>query len=922
MDSFNVDMELLRRIGEIRKAVEQLDASDPSSTHPLLAALAQVRERARDDSTGLLKLLELVEWTAVSAAEDQRTPTSRVANGILAAAGAAEQAVFSGEGAESRALIDQAGSTLLLAAGMDPGDWVEWERPGWEPTAEEAAGPSSDPTVPGVDEGGKDGGRTEPYAGPESGVTLDDAAAFLVRMDPEDRSQALELMEILEAMETGEGPPEELVRLHQEMVSVLESVTKPARTKKALRREAVERVGELLEEAVLLLEELEGSRLQSPSPGAEGLSTPRAGGQEDTEATGAGAEEAPPGAAGFDSATGGDPEPTPDREEDGTDDTFSEVTVTSTGGNASTPAVEIDEFPESEPLPQGTDPDLVRDFVTEGFEYLEHAEEALLSLESDPRDKEAVNVVFRAFHTIKGVSGFLELHRISDLAHHAESLLSKVRDDELSYTGAVADLSLRGIDVLKALLESVSDAMEDGILRLTPDFGPLFTVLEDPDLPEKIRNGSVDGVRRADAAESDSDGSDEGGGTGGTGDAEREGGRRTKGAESSVRVRTDRLDRLVDMVGELVIAHSMLAQDPKILMDRGGLSRKVDHSAKILRELQDLSTTLRMVPLKPAFRKVTRVVRDLSKKIGKPVELVTEGEDTEIDRTMVDVLGDPLVHMVRNSLDHGLEAPDERAAAGKSKKGKIRISAYQAGGNVVIEVADDGRGLNREKILAKAIERGVVESDRGMTDREIYNLIFAPGFSTAEKVTEVSGRGVGMDVVRRNVESLRGRVSIDSEPGRGSVFSIHLPLTLAITDGMVIRVGSQRYIIPSVKIHMSMRPDREAISTVSGKGEMVMIQGSLLPIIRLHRLWSIPDAVEDPTQGLLVIVGEGRHRSALLVDELVTQQQFVVKPLSGVVADTQGVAGGAIMGNGDVGLILDPDGIIAMAHGLSHSAAA
>jgi two-component system chemotaxis sensor kinase CheA len=304
------------------------------------------------------------------------------------------------------------------------------------------------------------------------------------------------------------------------------------------------------------------------------------------------------------------------------------------------------------------------------------------------------------------------------------------------------------------------------------------------------------------------------------------------------------------------------------------------------------------------------------------VELVTDGEDTEIDRTMVDVLADPLVHMVRNSLDHGLESPEERVEAGKPKKGKVRISAFQAGGNVVIEVADDGRGLNREKILAKAIERGVVESDRGMTDREIYNLIFAPGFSTAEKITEVSGRGVGMDVVRRNVESLRGRVSIDSEPGRGSVFSIHLPLTLAITDGMVIRIGSQRYIIPSVKIHMSLRPDRKAISTVSGKGEMVMIQGDLLPIIRMHRLWNIPDAVEDPTEGLVVIVGEGRHRSALLVDELVTQQQFVVKPLSGVVANTQGVAGGAIMGNGDVGLILDPEGIIALAHGMAHSAAA
>jgi len=889
LDALNVDMELLRRIGEIRGAVEKLDEGDPSSDRPLREAAESVRERTGADLPEIRKLLDLMVWSVDATDPGQRRPTSRLANGILAAAEAAEEALFSGTAAEHRTLIAQAGGTLLLAVDQDPAEWESW-RPEGGP-GEEA------PPGAGQDVAALSGNRASPPKDPPpQGTTLDDIASFMVQMDPEDRSEAIRLRELLEEMPTESGTPEDFRPIHGEMIQLLRDVTDPPRTRKTARKEAVDRVGELLEEASFFFEEMEAveaAALSSSAQGEEDHGEQDVGVKEE-EALIPEAKEAPS------TTPQGSREP------------------------AHEPQAEEEDqvFPDSEPLPEAVDPDLILDFVTEGFEYLEQAEEALLILEADPGDKEAVNVVFRAFHTIKGVSGFLELHRISNLAHHAETLLSRVRDDELRYTGVVADLSLRGIDVLKALLDSVRDGVSDGVVRLAPDYGPLFNVLADPELLGKIRAGTIQGMSgQADPEEQDgNEGMDpaepegeEGGG---------DGPRRAKTSESSVRVRTDRLDRLVDMVGELVIAHSMLAQDPTILMDRGNLSRKVDHSAKILRELQDLSTSLRMVPLKPAFRKVTRVVRDLSKKVGKPVELVTDGEDTEIDRTMVDVLADPLIHMVRNSLDHGLEAPDERAAAGKPPKGKIRISAFQAGGNVVIEVSDDGRGLNREKILSKAIERGVVDSDRGMTDREIYNLIFAPGFSTAEKVTEVSGRGVGMDVVRRNVESLRGRVAIDSEPGNGSTFSIHLPLTLAITDGMVIRVGSQRYIIPSVKIHMSLRPEAEALSTVSGKGEMVLIQGDLLPVIRLHSLWGIADAVEDPKKGLLVIVGEGRDRSALLVDELVTQQQFVVKPLSGVVADTQGVAGGAIMGNGDVGLILDPDGIIAMSRGLGHAAAA
>jgi two-component system chemotaxis sensor kinase CheA len=244
----------------------------------------------------------------------------------------------------------------------------------------------------------------------------------------------------------------------------------------------------------------------------------------------------------------------------------------------------------------------------------------------------------------------------------------------------------------------------------------------------------------------------------------------------------------------------------------------------------------------------------------------------------------------------------------------VHLSAYHAGGNVVIELADDGRGLDREKILAKAISRGLIESERGLSDSDIYNLIFAPGFSTAEQVTDVSGRGVGMDVVKRNIERVRGRIEISSEPGKGSVFSLRLPLTLAMTDGMLVRVGGERYIVPTISIQMSFRPTAEMLSTVVARGEMVLLRGDLIPIVRLHRLFDIEGAVTDPTAALLVVIGVGERRYALLVDELLAQQQVVAKSLGAGVGRVPGVSGGAILGDGRVGLILDPAQLAALLH--------
>ncbi len=360
------------------------------------------------------------------------------------------------------------------------------------------------------------------------------------------------------------------------------------------------------------------------------------------------------------------------------------------------------------------------------------------------------------------------------------------------------------------------------------------------------------------------------------------------------------------MVGELVIAQAILAED-RALVGGGNpeLLRKTSQIGKIIRNLHDVSLSTRMIPLQATFRKLTRLVRDLASKSGKRVSFVTEGEDTEIDRNMVDALGDPLVHMIRNSIDHGIEPVADRALANKSSSGLIRLRAYHAGGNVIVEISDDGRGLDRDRILNKAISRGVVSSAVGMTDEDIFMLVFSPGLSTAEQVTELSGRGVGMDVVKRAVEQLGGKIGISSTPGEGTTFRIALPLTLAITDGMIVRVGEERYILPTADILTSFRPQKADLTAIFGKGELVMHQGRELPVIRLHEFFGIDGAKTDATKELIVVAGRDDDLIALLIDELAHKQQVVSKPLGDTFRNVPGVSGGAILGDGRVGLILD-----------------
>ena len=316
--------------------------------------------------------------------------------------------------------------------------------------------------------------------------------------------------------------------------------------------------------------------------------------------------------------------------------------------------------------------------------------------------------------------------------------------------------------------------------------------------------------------------------------------------------------------------------------------------------------SLRMIPIKSTFQKMERVVRDLARDFDKKVAFVTSGDETELDRTVVEEIGDPLVHMVRNALDHGLETTAGRVAAGKPETGTLHLKAYHQGGSIVIELEDDGRGMDPDRIYAKAVEKGLIAAGAALSRDDILGLILAPGFSTAEKITAVSGRGVGMDVVKRNIEKLRGKIEISSVLGRGSIFRLKLPLTMAIVDGLVVRVGADRFILPATSVQMTLRPKPESLSTVHGQGEVLELRGRLLPIHRLHRCFNIPADAASPGDGILVIVEHGGKVYALLVDEMLSKQEVVIKNLGAFMQGLPGVAGGAILGDGSIALIVDP----------------
>ena len=400
----------------------------------------------------------------------------------------------------------------------------------------------------------------------------------------------------------------------------------------------------------------------------------------------------------------------------------------------------------------------------------------------------------------------------------------------------------------------------------------------------------------------------------------RTGERRTKSGgaaeSSSIRVGIDKVDSVINLVGELVITQSMLSTLGEDF-DTKNLNRLIEGLDQLelnTRQLQEEVMRMRMMPISFAFQRFPRLVHDYSQKNGKKIELLMTGEQTELDKTVMEKIGDPLTHLVRNSLDHGLETPEERIASGKPEMGTINLNAYHQGGNIVIEIRDDGRGLNSEKIRAKAIEKGLIEEGARLEQEKIYELIMLPGFSTADVISDVSGRGVGMDVVVKNIQALSGKIEVSSEAGKGSVFTIRLPLTLAILDGQTVAVGKEDYIVPLVSIIESIQLKPEMLNAVVGKGETFKLRNEHLPIIRLHKIFNAEPVNIELTEGLLVVVeGEGK-KVGLFVDELRGQQQVVIKSLEANYRRIEGISGATILGDGSVALILDIPGLIKLSN--------
>ncbi|HYD84800.1 MAG TPA: chemotaxis protein CheA, partial [Opitutus sp.] len=575
--------------------------------------------------------------------------------------------------------------------------------------------------------------------------------------------------------------------------------------------------------------------------------------------------------------------------------------------------------------------ELLGEFYGEAVDHLQQIEAALLALDQQPDNPEALNSIFRSFHTIKGNAGFLGLVPMHTLAHEVESLLDLARNHQLRLNAAIITEILRSRDALQALTQQVAAALETGQLpeqiipvghliravkKLAANPGATIT----PSSTPTASPVAVEVAAKPEAPKASSDevitpfaplatnASASSATTAKTGSAATAAASLKTSTGATVRVNTEKLDSLMDVVGELVIVQSQLLETARQHGENTGspLQRNVAQLSRITKELQHTAMSLRMIPIKQSFQKMERLARDLARDFGKKVSFVTSGEDTELDRTVVEEIGDPLVHMVRNALDHGLEPTAARVAAGKPETGTLHLKAYHQGSNIVIELQDDGRGIDPDKIYKKAVEKGIVAPGEVLSRDATLALIFAPGFSTAEKVTSVSGRGVGMDVVKRNIEKLRGKIEITSEIGHGSTFKIKLPLTMAIIDGLVVRVGDDRFILPSTSVQRALRPAREMISTVHGQGEVLDLRGRLVPIHRLHRRFGIPHQAGNPWDGIVVIVEHSGKVSALLVDEMVSKQEVVIKNLGAFMQSLPGVAGGAILGDGNIALILDP----------------
>jgi two-component system chemotaxis sensor kinase CheA len=534
---------------------------------------------------------------------------------------------------------------------------------------------------------------------------------------------------------------------------------------------------------------------------------------------------------------------------------------------------------------------VVEIFFEEAAELLADYETALLALEESHGDAELLNRIFRAAHTIKGNAAMLGFERIGHFTHALESLLDAVRTGARAAGPDVVEALLGAGDVLRRMLQEEQTGQTEATAN---DATRVLERLQAMIALDGLSASDVAPTCRAEPTTADA--------------------RFATPPSASIRVPVGKVDRLVNLVGELVITQSMVARAAAAQGEpSGALAEAVADMDRHARDLHEQVLAMRMVPVRTLFGRFPRVVRDVAASLGKQVAIEVSGDETELDRTVIERISDPLTHLVRNAVDHGLEPPDVRIAAGKPPIGHVWLVAYQQGGSIYIDVGDDGRGLDRERIRAKAIESGLIDATQELTDEQTWALVFHPGFSTAAEVTEVSGRGVGMDVVRRNVEALGGAITIHTDPGLGTRFRIKLPLTLAIMDGQALKVGAHEYVVPLVAIRETVRPQPGSIHAIGPGAEVAVVHGEALRVVRLHRLFDVPGAIEDPTRGLLVVVEHDAQAVALLVDELLGQQQVVIKSLETNFTKVRGIAGATILGDGRVALILDVVGLVALA---------
>ncbi len=580
------------------------------------------------------------------------------------------------------------------------------------------------------------------------------------------------------------------------------------------------------------------------------------------------------------------------------------------------------------------DANLLNEFLTESEELLQQADQDLVTLESAPEDEELLNRVFRAFHTIKGTSGFMGFTQVVELTHQAEDVLNLLRKKERKVTRQTMDVLLVVLDQLRAMMGDIRQntprqydlsALLGQLRKLQapegdqPMLGEIMVaqkVINHAELEESLDQANKTGQKLGEVLVDKQMAS---------ASQVREAlvhqaaPAHSREAARTIRVDVHKLDELMDLVGELVLERNRLVHLSRDFTQQQLSQEKFEASFNqstvrlnfLTEEMQVTCLKTRMVPIDVVFRKFPRLVRDISRNLGKEVELEVRGEDTELDKTVVEEIGDPLVHLVRNSLDHGVETPEIRTAQGKPRKGKIRLEACQEGDYIVVRVIDDGAGIDPERIGRKAVEKGLLTPERvqAMSAREILNLIFLPGFSTAERVSDVSGRGVGMDVVRTNLKRLNGVVELDSSVGRGSTVTLKLPLTLAILPALLVRVAEETYALPLRAVLETVRIRSQDVHRVENE-EVLRLRDQVVPLRRLRRFLDPTDRQSESDAWLfVVIVGVGGRQVGLVVDELLGQEETVIKPLGSYLRHVPGVAGATISGDGRVRLILDPAGL-------------